>query len=149
MRGIAFVVLSLAMVSSAQASSILVLGDKPSGSRSIITLGDARAKDPSIVTLGQPVSSRTASPSVVVLGEPAVSNDKVAAIPAARQPRAGGVLVIRAGVAGGASAPPVATAAQPASAAKAADSTSTAVKASNGTLRDAMTQAGNAPAMPQ
>lgn len=147
MRGIALVILSLGMVSGAQASSILALGDKPSGNPSVVVLGEAQANDPSVVTLGEP-APQTASPSVVVLGEPAVSDDKVAAIPAAGSPHAGGVLVIRAGVVGGASAP-VAAAAKPASAAKAADSTSAAVKASNGTLRDAMTQAGQAPAAAQ
>lgn len=148
MRGIALVILSLGMVSGAQASSILALGDKPSGNPSVVVLGEAQANDPSVVTLGEPAPQTTASPSVVVLGEPAVSDDKVAAIPAAGSPHAGGVLVIRAGVVGGASAP-VAAAAKPASAAKAADSTSAAVKASNGTLRDAMTQAGQAPAAAQ
>jgi hypothetical protein len=105
-------------------------------------LGEAQANNPSVVTLGDPAPQTTASPSVVVLGEPAVSDDKVAAIPAAGSPHTGGVLVIRAGVVGSASAAPAATAAAPASA-----DGSGAAKVP--TLRDAMTQAGRAPALAQ
>ncbi len=141
MRGIAIAVLSLAMVSGAQASSILVLDGRPAGNPSIVTPSETQAGTSSVVTAGAAGPGMTAGPSIVVLGEPAVSGDKVAAIPEAsrRNARPGGVLVIRAGVAGSASAAPAAA---------------PAVAAANGdgkapTLRDAMTEAGQAPAMPQ
>jgi hypothetical protein len=156
MRGIAvfmfsFAIVSGAVVSGAGASSIVVLSAKQATDPSIVMLGDAHKADSSLVTAGATEPGATASPSVIVLGDPAVNTEKVAAIPAGeQQPRAGGVMVIRAGVVGGSSAAPAATAAKPpASTAKASDSISAGVKASNGTLRDAMTQAGNAPAMPQ
>jgi hypothetical protein len=142
MRGIAVVVLSLAMVSGARASSILVLDGTPSADPSIVVIGDSKAGDTSIATVGAATAGATASPSVLVLGQATGGADKVAAIPARKPARSGGVLVIRAGVVGSASAAPAATAAAPASA-----DGSGAAKVP--TLRDAMTQAGRAPALAQ
>jgi hypothetical protein len=81
-----------------------------------------------------------------------VNAETVAAVPADRRHRrAGAVLVIRAGVVGGSSAAPVAMAASapapsanPAGANGGADDNGKAP-----TLRDAMTRAGQAPALPQ
>jgi hypothetical protein len=143
MRGIAVVVLSLAMACGAQASSIIVAGGAgTSASPSVIAFGSATP--PRALPAELPA---TATPSVAALGEAvaAVGNDKVAAIPATtRHGPAHLPMVIRAGVVGGASAAPVASAS-----AAAGNSTSAAVNASNGTLRDAMTQAGRAPAIAQ
>jgi hypothetical protein len=145
MRGIAVFMLSLAMVSGADASSILVLSGNQAADPSIIRLGGAAETDSSIVAVGAVEPGTTASPSIATLGDPAGDGGKVAAIPS-RSQRAGGVLVIRAGVVGGTSAAPVAAAA-PAATSSAGGSASDGGKVP--TLRDAMTQAGRAPALPQ
>lgn len=144
MRGIAVFMLSLAMVSGADASSILALSGNQPADPSIVKLGDAGEANSSMVTAGAKEPGATAGPSLVVLGDPAVNAEKVAAIPSGKQPSHGGVLVIRAGVIGGSSAAPAATAAA-ASATAPADGEDGKPK----TLRDAMTQAGQAPAVPQ
>jgi hypothetical protein len=154
MRGIAVLVFSLAMVSGADASSILILSGKPAADPSIVKLGDAGEAASSIVAVGAVQRGAISSPSEVVLGDPAVDAGKVAAVPTGKErPRAGGVLVIRAGVVGGSSATPAATVAS-----TAAPATSVATPVAGGsandggkttTLRDAMTQAGQAPALPQ
>lgn len=152
MRGVAVLIFSLALVSGADASSIVVLGAQKTADPSIVRLGDAGKTTPSIMTVGATEPGTTASPSLVVLGAPAVNAETVAAIPTdRRQRRAGAVLVIRAGVVGGSSAAPVAVAAsaptpavKPAGAADGADDGGKAP-----TLRDAMTSAGRAPALPQ
>jgi len=146
MRGITAVVLTFAVVAGtvlpAGASSIVVLGATQAADPSVVTLGTAQADAPSIVKAVQAEPEAGGSPSVVMLGEPAVSNDKVAAIPSSHAPR-GAPMVIRAGIVGGASVAPANTS-------KAAEnSTGDAVKSSNGSLRDAMTQAGQAPAVAQ
>jgi hypothetical protein len=141
MRSIVILVLSLAMASSAEASSILVIDSAQSADPSIVTLSDTGG-GPSIAA-GQAMQAMATSPSVIILGEPAVSDDTVAAIPARRGPN-GAPMVIRAGIVGGSSPAPLA-----ASASTAAGSTSGAVKSSNGSLRDAMTRAGQAPAIAQ
>jgi hypothetical protein len=154
MRGIAAFMFSLAMVSGADASSILILSGKPSADPSIVRLGDAGQTGSSIVAVGAAQQGAIASPSEVVLGDPAVDAGKVAAIPAGKErPRAGGVLVIRAGVAGGSSAAPAATVASTAAPATPLATPVAGGSANDGgkatTLRDAMTQAGRAPALPQ
>ena len=150
MRGITAVVLTFAVVAGtvlpAGASSIVVLGAAQAFDPSVVTLGTAQAADPSVVKAVQAEPEAGGSPSVVMLGEPAVSNDKVAAIPSSHAPR-GAPMVIRAGIVGGASVAPAPATASTSKAAK--DSTGGAVKSSNGSLRDAMTQAGQAPAVAQ
>jgi CTP:molybdopterin cytidylyltransferase MocA len=142
MRGIAILVLSLAMASGAEASSILVIDGAQSADPSIVTLSDTGG-GPSIAAAVPALQTMAASPSVLMLGEPAVSDDTVAAIPATHAPN-GAPMVIRAGIVGGSSPAPLA-----ASASTAAGSCGGAVKASNGSLRDAMTRAGQAPAIAQ
>ena len=150
MRGITAVVLTFAVVAGtvlpAGASSIVVLGAAQAFDPSVVTLGTAQAADPSVVKAVQAEPEAGGSPSVVMLGEPAVSNDKVAAIPSSHAPR-GAPMVIRAGIVGGASVAPAPATASASKAAK--DSTGDAVKSSNGSLRDAMAQAGQAPAVAQ
>lgn len=150
MRGITAVVLTFAVVAGtvlpAGASSIVVLGAAQTFDPSVVTLGTAQADDLSVVKAVQAEPEASGSPSVVVLGEPAVSNDKVAAIPSSHAPR-GAPMVIRAGIVGGASVAPAPATASASKAAK--DSTGDAVKSSNGSLRDAMAQAGQAPAVAQ
>ena len=150
MRSITAVVLTFAVVAGtvlpAGASSIVVLGAAQAADPSVVTLGTAQAADPSVAKAVQAEPEASGSPSVVMLGEPAVSNDKVAAIPSSHAPR-GAPMVIRAGIVGGASVAPAPATASTSKAAK--DSTGGAVKSSNGSLRDAMTQAGQAPAVAQ
>ena len=150
MRSITAVVLTFAVVAGtvlpAGASSIVVLGAAQAFDPSVVTLGTAQADDPSVVKAVQAEPEAGGSPSVVTLGEPAVSNDKVAAIPSSHAPR-GAPMVIRAGIVGGASVAPAPATANTSKAAK--DSTGDAVKSSNGSLRDAMAQAGQAPAVAQ
>lgn len=144
MRGVAVVLLSLAMISGARASSIFIAGEAGS-STSPSVIGAEQAKPP-IARPTEPLA--VATPSIIALGEavPAVSDEKVAAIPGpAKHGRAHLPMVIRAGVVGGGSAAPAANAPSiPASGVAGATA-----KAPNGTLRDAMTQAGRAPAVPQ
>ena len=150
MRGITAVVLTFAVVAGtvlpAGASSIVVLGAAQTFDPSVVTLGTAQADDLSVVKAVQAEPEASGNPSVVTLGDPAVSNDKVAAIPSSHAPR-GAPMVIRAGVVGGASVAPAPATASASKAAK--DSTGDAVKSSNGSLRDAMAQAGQAPAVAQ
>jgi hypothetical protein len=152
MRGITAVVLTFAVVAGtvlpAGASSIVVLGAAQAADPSVVTLGTAQADDPSVVKAVQAEPEAGDSPSVVTLGEPAVSNDKVAAIPSSHAPR-GAPMVIRAGIVGGASVAPAPATATANTSKAAKDSTGGAVKSSNGSLRDAMAQAGQAPAVAQ
>ena len=144
---LSFTVVSGAMASGAHASSVLVLDGTPASDPSIVTPGGGAEKAASsIVAVGAGQPGATASRSVIALGNADVNAETVAAVPAGTaRPRAGGVLVIRAGMVGGSSAAPAAAAAAsaPASAAGGKDD------GKPRTLRDAMTQAGRAPAVPQ
>jgi hypothetical protein len=106
MRAIAVLVLSLATVSGARASSIVAVG--------------AATDTPSVV-----------APS----GAESLSSPAANSHPEPGNARARHVLVIRAGIMGSASAP--------------AAPTAKATSGNTPTLRDAMTEAGQAPAVPQ
>jgi hypothetical protein len=136
MRGVVFILSFAALCGSAQASSLVVLGETPSPAPSIVTLGQ-----PEPAATIQPADRRTAStqdagasgtPSIVALGEPAISDDKVAAIPATSGSRFS-PMVIRAGIVGGGSAEGPAASGRPASGMAGAQPETTGGGSDNGT----------------